>query len=296
MSEMREILSYADKNTLVLGDELCSGTESASAHALVAAGIDWLSQKHSKYIFATHLHGLLNILPAPETLSLSVFHLRVIYDAVRDILVYERTLTPGPGNSLYGLEVARAMHVPTKYYEKALQYRQKFLGEKAVEEINKSSWNSHLLRSSCEICGAGIGSHLEVHHIRQRKDAAGDRFADGDARDHARNLVVVCGKCHDEHHAGKLEIGPIKMTSAGPVREIQQETFASAVQQEPSAPEHKKRQRKSQWLPEQQTIIDDFLKKYSTSPLKRVAILLKEEGIEITEASLRSLRNSINGH
>jgi DNA mismatch repair protein MutS len=291
MSEMREILSYADQNTLVLGDELCSGTESASAHALVAAGIDWLSQKHSKYIFATHLHGLLNILPPPETLSLSVYHLRVIYDALRDILVYERTLTPGPGNSLYGLEVARAMHVPTQYYEKALQYRQKFLGEKAAEEINKSSWNSHLLRNSCEICGAGINSHLEVHHIRQRKDATGDRFADGDARDDARNLVVVCGKCHDEHHAGKFEIGPIKMTSAGPIREIKEEQVA---QQEPPKSQVQKRQRKSQWLPEQQKIIDDFLKKYNTSPLKRIVILLKEEGIEITEASLRSLRNSIN--
>ncbi len=296
MTEMREILSYADQNTLVLGDELCSGTESASAHALVAAGIEWLSQKHSKYIFATHLHGLLDILPPPHTLSLSVHHLRVIYDSVRDLLIYERTLTPGPGNSLYGLEVARAMHVPLEYYEKALAYRKRFLGEKNAEEINKSSWNSHILRSACEICGAAPKSQLEVHHIRQRKDAdLSARFADGSARDDARNLVVVCAKCHDEHHAGTLEIKPVQMTSAGPLRP---ETSSPSSPSSPSPPSPETpsistKKRKSQWSPEQQAIIDDFLKKYKTSPLKRVAILLKEEGIIVTEASLRSMRNQL---
>jgi DNA mismatch repair protein MutS len=316
MTEMREILSYADQNTLVLGDELCSGTESASAHALVAAGIEWLSQKKSKYIFATHLHGLLDILPSPHIISLSVFHLRVIYDAVKDLLIYERTLTPGPGHSLYGLEVARAMHVPIEYYEKALQYRQKFLGEKSLEEINKSSWNLHILRNMCEICGAGIKSHLEVHHIRQRMDANGMRFADGAARDDARNLVVVCDKCHDLHHSGKLQINPIQMTSAGPLRKIIHSKSNSTeyihseesiqFQENPSittlieCPSSHKllstqmhRKRKSQWLPEQQAIINDFLKKYKTSPLKRIIILLKEEGIEITESSLRSMRNQL---
>lgn len=294
MTEMREILSYADQNTLVLGDELCSGTESASAHALVAAGIEWLSQKQSKYIFATHLHGLLEILPPPHTLSLSVYHLRVVYDAVKDLLIYERTLTPGPGNSLYGLEVARAMHVPLEYYEKALQYRQRFLGEKAVEKINQSSWNSHILRQSCEMCGAGMKSHLEVHHIRQRMDADGMRFADGTARDDARNLVVVCGKCHDLHHAEQLVIQPVQMTSDGPLRGGTSAPLNPPVPRgDTSTQSESPKKRKSQWSPEEQAIIDDFLIKYKTSPLKRVAILLKEEGITITEASLRSMRNQL---
>lgn len=39
MSELREILQVADPNTLVLGDELCAGTESISGTAIVAAGI-----------------------------------------------------------------------------------------------------------------------------------------------------------------------------------------------------------------------------------------------------------------
>ena len=129
MSEMREVLAHANQHTLVLGDELCSGTETASAHALVAAGIDWLAERRSRFMFATHLHNLLNILPSPESLALKVYHLRVHYDRARDLLFYDRTLTPGAGSSLYGLEVARASAVPLEYYEKALRYRQAFLGE-----------------------------------------------------------------------------------------------------------------------------------------------------------------------
>ena len=180
------------------------------------------------------------------------------------------------------------MHVPQEYYEKALKYRQKFLGEKAADEINKSSWNPHLLRTGCELCGAST-TGLEVHHIRQRKDATGTHFADGTARDDARNLVVVCDKCHDHHHAGAIQIEPIQMTSAGPMRPATTSAPEEHINDTPPRP----RQRKSQWSPEQQAIIDDFLMKYKTSPLKRIAILLKEEGIEIGEASLRSARNAI---
>jgi DNA mismatch repair ATPase MutS len=56
MSELRDILRQANEYSLVLGDEMCSGTESLSAMSLVAAGIEWLSAKRAKLIFATHLH------------------------------------------------------------------------------------------------------------------------------------------------------------------------------------------------------------------------------------------------
>jgi hypothetical protein len=200
---------------------------------------------------------------------------------VRDVLVYERVLTPGPGTSLYGLEVARAMHVPQEYYEKALKYRKAFLGENALEDINKSTWNSHILRDKCELCGLTTG--LEVHHIRQRKDAIGSHFEDGESRDDARNLIVVCGKCHDAHHNGYLNIAPIKMTTDGPIR-IDMPTKKEVTP---------KKQRKSQWLPEQREIIEKLLMEYTSSPLKRIIVLLKEEGIIISESSLRSIRNTI---
>jgi DNA mismatch repair protein MutS len=67
MTELREILGRADSYSLVLGDELCSGTESVSATALVGAGLKWLHERRACFIFATHLHGLMNI---PAVVSL----------------------------------------------------------------------------------------------------------------------------------------------------------------------------------------------------------------------------------
>ena len=47
MSELRTILRLADKNSLVLGDELCSGTESISAVSIFVAGVQNLAAKHA---------------------------------------------------------------------------------------------------------------------------------------------------------------------------------------------------------------------------------------------------------
>ena len=42
MSELRVIMKMADKNSLVLGDELCSGTEMESALSIFVAGLSKL--------------------------------------------------------------------------------------------------------------------------------------------------------------------------------------------------------------------------------------------------------------
>ncbi len=243
MSEMREFLDTADKGSMILGDELCNGTESQSAKAIVAAGIDWLAEKHARYFFATHLHGLLEILPSPESISLAVWHLRVTYDAARDRLIYDRSLKPGPGSTLYGLEVARAMHLPVAFLEKAHTYRRRLLGTVSEVEAETSSWNSALTRRCCEVCNHEIVRDLEVHHIRPRVEAlgsrAGSRFADGSARDDLRNLIVVCQACHDAHHAGQIEIGPVQQTSSGPERRLVIPTAAVADTSSDSSEENK---------------------------------------------------------
>lgn len=281
MSEMREVLAHADKHTLVLGDELCSGTESASAHALVAAGIDWLAERQARFMFATHLHNLLAILPPPEQLSLKVFHLRVYYDRARDILFYDRTLTPGPGSSLYGLEVARASAVPLEYIEKALRYREAFLGESS----SVSSYSEHIQRQACEMCGCVVAAGLEVHHIQQQADAAPSGFfKDGSHKNDPRNLITVCQRCHDKHHAGQLEIQPLKQTSAGPMR--------PTTPPSPKEDAQPKQVRKSKFDEEQQTLIEETLRSNPNGPLRRVCVILAQEhDIKISEATLRSIRS-----
>ena len=58
MSELRVILNNCDNNTLILGDELCSGTEIDSAISIFLAGLKKIYENNSTFIFATHLHQI----------------------------------------------------------------------------------------------------------------------------------------------------------------------------------------------------------------------------------------------
>jgi len=299
MAEMRDILEAADHNTMVLGDELCAGTESVSAQALVAAGIEWLAKRKSSYVFATHLHGLLEVLPEPSSISLKVWHLRVIYDAVRDILVYDRSLKPGSGSTLYGLEVARAMHLPVEFLEIAQRHRRKLLGTAVEEDAPKSSWNSAIQRRCCEVCGCQIVSDLEVHHIRPRCEAVkGTKtFSDGSLRDDIRNLIVVCQKCHDEHHVGYIDIKPLKQTSIGPVRDIVTFSQVTVNKQEDavsikSGSSEGNPKNKSKWTADEQSIILNVIKSYPNISIKQLVFKLEHDyEIEISESKLRAVRS-----
>ena len=212
MTELAEILRRADPWSLVLGDEVCSGTESLSAMALVGASLEHLSKCGARFIFATHLHGLQDI-PVVAALPLKVWHLQVRFDPATQRLFYDRTLHPGSGSSLYGLEVAKAMAVPFDVLESAHAIRKGLVGMATEADAPTSGWNSAVQRRVCEVCG----SHkvLEAHHIQQRKDAVGGRLADGTHMNSMKNLTVLCEVCHDKVHGGELEVGPVQQTSEG---------------------------------------------------------------------------------
>ena len=291
MTELREILARADATALVLGDEVCSGTESESATALVAATLKYFQARGVRYIFATHLHGLQAVKGLAELPGLRTWHLRVRYDAAADRLIYERTLQPGAGSSLYGLEVAKAMGLPAELLEAARQIRRELAGSATEAEAPASAWNTAVQRRSCELCKAEIVRDLEVHHIRPRAEAAAggrgpSRFSDGSNMNALRNLVVVCQGCHDAHHAGTIEIGPVQQTSDGPVRSIKElaEKYSfKAASGGGGGPKE-----------EQLATIESYLRKYPKLPVKRVAFdLLEREGIKVTEARLRTIRASL---
>jgi DNA mismatch repair protein MutS len=186
MTEFREILQLADGHSLVLGDELCSGTESLSATALVAAGIETLAERGTRFLFATHLHELADMLPS----TVKAWHLKVEYNAATDKLIYDRGLSPGAGSPLYGLEVCRALGLPPAYLERAMCLRKQLAGWQVPR---RSRYVAEAVVSVCEVCGSTKG--LEMHHIVSQ--AAG-------GADSAGNLVCLCESCHDAHHGGRL--------------------------------------------------------------------------------------------
>jgi cytochrome c2 len=219
---------------------------------------------------------------------MKTWHLRVRYDAAGDRLVYDRTLHPGPGKSLYGLEVAKAMALPTEVLEAAHQIRRELLGSATEEAAPESSWNTAVQRRACELCSCEIVRDLEVHHIRPRCEAG-----EGDVKqiNALRNLIVVCQKCHDDHHAGKMEIGPLKQTSDGPVREVVRlEDYAYRP-----APVTPKGVTAGSGLTEAQiATVESYLRKYPNCTPKRLLFDLEEkEGIRLTAQRLRTIRTAM---
>jgi DNA mismatch repair protein MutS len=58
MDELRSILKYSDNRSIVLGDEICKGTEETSALSIVSASILRFCKNNVNFIMATHFHKL----------------------------------------------------------------------------------------------------------------------------------------------------------------------------------------------------------------------------------------------
>jgi DNA mismatch repair protein MutS len=268
VTELRDILMNATERSLVLGDEVCSGTESTSATALVASTLEHLDKLNTHFMFATHLHDLMKIdgfLPRP---GMAVWHLRV--ERTPDgKLVYDRRLQPGPGSSSYGLEVAHAMGIPLTVLERAHAIRRNLEGTTSSNEAPKSSWNAKLQRHSCEVCGHAVVRDLEVHHIIQRSEGGSNEL---------RNLAVLCEDCHDKHHNGEITVGPLLQTSEG----LERSTVSSETNVKV-----KKSNTKHIWSEEEDLLIRTTLQHLKDRPLKRVVSELADQGIHITQAQLK---------
>jgi DNA mismatch repair protein MutS len=199
MSELRIILKMADENSLILGDELCSGTESESALSIFVAGLQELHEKAATFIFATHFHEIVNYDEVKALHKLALKHMAVIYDRERDCLVYDRKLKDGAGTSTYGLEVCKSLYLTDDFLNKAYAIRNKYFPEMKGELSQTTTrFNALKIRGKCEHCKAAIGE--EVHHIDPQKNADKNGFLGTFHKNHPGNLLTVCGKCHDLLH------------------------------------------------------------------------------------------------
>ena len=112
MSELRNILTRAGARSLVIGDELCAGTEYNSGLSIVAAGLQALSHSCVSFVLATHLHALPDIEEVQAIPKLRIFHLDVAISQETGQLQYNHKLMPGSGPANYGIEVCRSLRLP----------------------------------------------------------------------------------------------------------------------------------------------------------------------------------------
>jgi len=203
MSELRTILRLSDENSLILGDELCSGTENLSAISIFVAGIQKLHKCRSSFIFATHLHEIVDYDEINSLDSVKLKHMAVIYDKERDTLVYDRKLKDGPGNSMYGLEVCKSLSLPQDFLDAAYEIRSKYHPEGAsMLSLKTSRYNSKKVVGVCEKCGKNMGT--EVHHVQHQASADQTGFIHSEDavfhKNNLANLMTVCEACHKEEH------------------------------------------------------------------------------------------------
>ena len=201
MSELRVILRMATDRSLILGDELCSGTEMDSAISIFVAGLAHLHKVGCTFLFATHMHEI-NGYDEVRTLSrLCMKHLTVAYDKCKDTLIYSRKLADGPGASMYGLEVCKSLHLPDDFLEFANAVRLRHRAPPSdigILSFEPSHFNAHKLKGVCERCSSELAQ--EVHHLLPQKDADHMNYIGHVPKNHVANLMALCTRCHDEVH------------------------------------------------------------------------------------------------
>ncbi len=216
MLELKNIFNRADSKSLILGDEISQGTETDSALAILASTILKLCKLKSFFIFATHLHQLVSVKEIEKLKEVIFLHLKVRYDEKNDRLVYDRKLSAGSGDSLYGLEFARSLHMDRDFIENAYRIRDALLKKEGEPELLKrkrrSRYNKNLYVTKCALCDREVE---EVHHIvpQSRADKRGkiEHFH----KNHKYNLIPLCKEHHKKVHEGKIIIYGFIMSDEG---------------------------------------------------------------------------------
>ena len=202
-----------------------------SGLAIVSAGISELLKRSSTFVFATHLHDLVDIDVVKEALEagkVRACHLHVEVMEVEGVkaedtrqaqdgrslvmevdgrsnsaleacaLVYDRTLREGIGHKTYGLEVCKGLGLPDSFIKQADAIRRTLMDVDASVVPSKGSrYNARVSSKTCGLCGQPA---TEVHHIQPQKTADARGFHGHVHKNHGSNLVALCEACHLKQH------------------------------------------------------------------------------------------------
>jgi DNA mismatch repair protein MutS len=220
--EIIRILRKADHNSLVLGDELCSGTEQIGAESLVTASILTLLRRRCSFLFATHLHRVRDIPDLVQHPRLAWNHLRVDVDDC-GVMRMDRRLQEGAGPRGYAIDYVERMGGDYATMCEARRIRDMITSEefsvlssRAWTESNKrgymdadethTAWNSRAgIQSVCQVCKKKPSE--ETDHIKPRETAGSMGGICGTGSVHSGgNLVGLCSACHERKTRGEIVI------------------------------------------------------------------------------------------
>lgn len=213
MMELMAILKRNDSKTLIIGDEICRGTEEKSANIIVCYMLETLAKSNSSFITATHLHKLATLKSVKAINRVKAKHLKITYDQINDTLIYDRHLSEGQGDSFYGLQVAKFLMKDKEFNERTLEISLEY--ENIIKD-KTSKYNTDVYLNNCQICKSK--EKLESHHIIWQKDFNSDNINNKKfslQKNDASNLVVLCQECHDKVDRDEIKINGWVETSNG---------------------------------------------------------------------------------
>lgn len=163
---LRDIVAHSREHTMVIVDEICSGTDPNEGSALAAAIIDAILDGGAYIVATTHQFTLKTYaLARPHLLNASME-----FDTSSMQPTYR--FMPGvPGNS-YALELARALQLPDTIIERAQQY----LGDKHAR-IEESIAHLQQLHTEIQKRLASAAEHEQrAKHAREQYEAKFQQF------------------------------------------------------------------------------------------------------------------------
>ena len=126
--------------------------------------------------------------------NLNVYHLKIIYDKEKDLLIYDRKLEKGSGPPIYGLEVCKAMGLGNDFISLARSIQLETTGSDKNLIIDKqSNYNSDIVMDICGVCS---DKSSETHHINEQNIANENNIIDHYHKNIKHNLVPLCKECH----------------------------------------------------------------------------------------------------
>jgi DNA mismatch repair protein MutS2 len=207
LANVREILAGAGPRTLVLVDEMGTGTDPAEGAALARALLETLVERGAR-VFATSHLGALKKLDAEGS---GIVNASLLFDAGRIEPTYQ--LQKGrPGRS-YGLAIARRLGLPGEVLDRAAEYVD--AGELRLETLltnleEKERALSDALRRADDARREALAIKGEVEARREELEDR-ERTADVRARDQARRLLL---EAREEVEAAIREVRDARGESA----------------------------------------------------------------------------------
>jgi DNA mismatch repair protein MutS len=197
MLDLKNILENSDCRTMVLCDELTSGTETNSSVGLVCSTILQLLSNKCSFLFTTHLHEILQFDEISKNSELVIKHFKVRMEDGK--IGFDRKLKDGSGDNNYGIEIANYLDIPSDFIKTCHHFRNRFTGNNLnILENKRSRYNTKVIVDSCVMCGSN--KHLHTHHIREQNEADEQGMIEHFHKNKKFNLLVVCEGCHQKIH------------------------------------------------------------------------------------------------